>query len=183
MCLTCGPTSGGRRHAHGDVIIVRYADDFVVGFQHESDAERFQEELRERFAQFNLELHAEKTRVIEFGRFAAERRERVVKASRRPSTSWASRMCATKTRQGKFTCFGRTMAKRMRAKLKILKAELRRRMHLPVSESGRWLGQSLDRALSVLRRARATARRSTRFRDAVVAALASDAAAPQPGTG
>ena len=71
---TCGPSSGGRRHARGDVIIVRFADDFVVGFEHRDDAERFLADLRERFAKFGLELHPDKTRLIEFGRFAARKR-------------------------------------------------------------------------------------------------------------
>ena len=71
---TCGLTSGGRRHARGDVVIVRFADDFVVGFEHREDAERFWADLRDRLAQFGLELNAEKTRLIEFGRFAARNR-------------------------------------------------------------------------------------------------------------
>ena len=79
------------KHAHGDMIVVRYADDFVVGFQHRSDAERFQGELGERLAKFGLELHPEKTRLMEFGPFAAERRERAGRGSRRRSTSSASR--------------------------------------------------------------------------------------------
>jgi RNA-directed DNA polymerase len=129
--------------AQGDVIIVRYADDFVVGFQHESDAGRFLEELRERFRQFNLELHADKTRVIEFGRFAAERRER--RGQGKPETFnflGFTHIC-DKTRQGKFIVLRRTMAKRMRAKLKALKEGLRSRLHVPVREVGRWLGQVL----------------------------------------
>jgi len=133
------------------VIIVRYADDFVVGFQNESDAVRFHEELRERFRKFNLELHAEKTRVIEFGRFAAERRER--RGQGKPETFnflGFTHVC-DKTRKGKFTVLRtsassvepRTMAQRLRAKLKNLKEELRRRLHVPVREVGRWLGQVL----------------------------------------
>jgi len=125
------------------VIIVRYADDFVAGLQHESDAVAFHEELRERFRKFNLELHAEKTRVIEFGRFAAERRER--RGQGKPETFnflGFTRAC-DKTRQGKFIVLRRTMAQRLRAKLKNLKEELRRRLHGPVREVGRWLGQVL----------------------------------------
>ena len=78
------------RYAHGDVIIVRFADDFVVGFQHLRDAKRFLNDLRERFAKFNLELHPDKTRLIEFGRFAAPTGESGALQSRRRSTSWAS---------------------------------------------------------------------------------------------
>jgi RNA-directed DNA polymerase len=97
-----------KTQAHGEVIIVRYADDFVVGFQHESDARRFLEELRERFRKFNLELHAEKTRVIEFGRFAPNDENAVAKASPRLSTFWASRTCATRPgRMESSSCFGR----------------------------------------------------------------------------
>jgi len=83
-----------KRHAHGDVIIVRFADDVVVGFQHRADAERFHKELVERFARFSLELNAEKTRLIEFGRFAAENRRRRASAGPRRSRSSASRTCA-----------------------------------------------------------------------------------------
>jgi RNA-directed DNA polymerase len=133
-----------KTQAHGDVIIVRYADDFVVGFQHESDARRFLEELRERVRQFNLELHADKTRVIEFGRFASERRERRGKG--KPETFnflGFTHICDT-TRKGKFIVLRQTIAKRMQAKLVALKEALRRRMHHPVAEVGRWLAQVLS---------------------------------------
>ena len=83
-----------KRHARGDVIIVRFADDFIVGFEHREDAERFRDELRGRFAKFGLELHPDKTRLIEFGRHAARDRAPGVRASRRRSTSWASRTSA-----------------------------------------------------------------------------------------
>jgi group II intron reverse transcriptase/maturase len=132
-----------RTRARGDVVIVRYADDFVVGFQHQSDAERFQAELTERFRRFNLELHAEKTRILEFGRWARERRE--TRGRGKPETFdflGFTHACDT-TRKGKFTVLRRTMAKRMRAKLKALKDALRRRMHDPISETGRWLTRVL----------------------------------------
>jgi RNA-directed DNA polymerase len=132
-----------KKRAHGDMIIVRYADDFVVGFQHESDARRFQEELRDRFRKFNLELHAQKTRVIEFGRYASERRER--RGEGKPETFnflGFTHIC-DKTRQGKFIVLRRTMARRMRAKLKDLKEELRRRMHDPIGQVGGWLASVL----------------------------------------
>ncbi len=114
-----------KTQAHGEVIIVRYADDFVVGFQHESDAVRFHEELRERFRGFNLELHAEKTRVIEFGRFASERRE-TRRGQGKPQTFdfLGFTHACDKTRKGKFIVLRRTMAKRVRAKLKSLASEL-----------------------------------------------------------
>jgi RNA-directed DNA polymerase len=130
-----------KTRAHGDVIIVRYADDFVVGFQHESDAKAFLAELRERFAQFNLEMHADKTRVIEFGRFAAERRER--RGEGKPMTFnflGFTHVC-DKTRQGKFIVLRRTMTPRMRRKLGEIKASLQRAMHRPINEVGRWLGR------------------------------------------
>jgi group II intron reverse transcriptase/maturase len=132
-----------KTRATGDVIIVRYADDFVVGFQHESDAVRFHQELRERFRKFNLELHAEKTRVIEFGRFAAERRER--RGQGKPETFnflGFTHVC-DKTRPGRFTVLRQTITKRMHAKLKSLKIALQRCMHLPINQVGQWLGQVL----------------------------------------
>jgi RNA-directed DNA polymerase len=127
------------RHAHGDVVVVRFADDFVVGFQHRDDAERFQAELRKRFARFGLELHAEKTRLIEFGRFAAQNRK--TRGLGRPETFnflGFTHICA-KTKNGRFLLKRITIAKRMRAKLREVKLELMRRRHLPIPEQGRWL--------------------------------------------
>ena len=133
-----------KTQTRGDVIMVRYADDFVVGFQHESDARRFLEDVRERFRQFNLELHADKTRVIEFGRFATERRER--RGQGKPETFnflGFTHVC-DKTRKGRFAVLRQTIAKRLQAKLVALKQALRRGMHLPVAEVGRWLAQVLS---------------------------------------
>jgi RNA-directed DNA polymerase len=127
------------RHARGDVIVVRFADDFIVGFQHREDAERFQAELRERFARFGLELQAEKTRLIEFGRFAAQNRK--TRGLGRPETFdflGFTHICA-KTKNGRFLLKRITIAKRMRAKLREVKLELMRRRHLPIPEQGRWL--------------------------------------------
>ena len=93
-----------RRQARGEMIIVRFADDYIVGFQHRDDAERFLAELRDRLAQFSLELAAEKTRLIEFGRFAAERRRSGDSASRRRSSSSASRTSARRTGAGASRC-------------------------------------------------------------------------------
>ena len=127
------------------MIVVRYADDFVVGFQHESDARRFLEDLRERFRKFNLELHAEKTRVIEFGRFAAERRER--RGQGKPDTFnflGFTHICDKKRKDGKFIVLRQTITKRMHAKLLDLKKTLRRCMHRPISDVGRWLGQVVN---------------------------------------
>jgi RNA-directed DNA polymerase len=133
-----------RTQAQGDVIIVRYADDFVVGFQHASDATRFLEELRERFRAFNLDLHADKTRILEFGRFAAERREG--RGEGKPQTFnflGFTHMC-DKTRNGRFIVLRRTMAQRMRAKLRAIKQELRKRLHEPVATPGKWLRSVLS---------------------------------------
>lgn len=128
-----------RRHACGDMIFVRYADDFVVGFQHREEAERFQKELCERLRQFGLELHETKTRLIEFGRFAAtNRRER---GKGKPETFnflGFTHICST-TRKGRFKLLRQTKAKKLRAKLKEIKKDLRRRMHWPVARVGEWL--------------------------------------------
>jgi RNA-directed DNA polymerase len=133
-----------RRHAHGDVVIVRFADDYVVGFEHRDDAERFLADLRARIAEFGLELAEEKTRLIEFGRFAAERR-----ASRglpKPETFeflGFTHICA-KTRHERFKLKRVTSKKKLRAKLREIKNELQRRMHLPIPEQGRWLARVLQ---------------------------------------
>ena len=143
-----------RRQARGEVIVVRFADDYIVGFQHRDDAERFLAELRGRLAQFNLELAAEKTRLIEFGRFAAERRQK--RGLGKPETFTFlgfTHMCA-KDRHGRFALRRVTEKKRMRAKLKAIKEEQKRRRHLPIPEQGRWLRARGARALPLLRRAR-----------------------------
>jgi len=129
-----------RQQAHGDVVIVRYADDFIVGFERREDAERFQAELSERFAKFGLELKAEKTRLIEFGRFAAGNRK--ARGLGQPETFdfLGFTHISGKTGSGRFALRRITVAKRMRAKLKEVKAELVRRMHLPIPEVGYWLG-------------------------------------------
>ena len=127
------------RHARGDMIVTRFADDFVVGFQYCGDAKRFLHDLRERFAKFNLELHPEKTRLIEFGRFAASNRAAV--GLGKPETFdflGLTHICG-KTRNGGFWLRRITIAKRMRAKLKQVKDQLMRRRHLPVPEQGQWL--------------------------------------------
>ena len=125
--------------AKGDVIVVRWADDFVVGFAHQADAEQFHHELAERFAKFKLKLHPEKTRVIEFGRFAVQNRK--ARGQGKPETFnflGFTHICS-QTRKGKFTIGRRTMSKRKRAKLKEIKMELRQRLHYPVPEVSSWL--------------------------------------------
>jgi group II intron reverse transcriptase/maturase len=128
-----------RRNAHGDVIIVRFADDCVVGFEHHGDAQRFLADLRDRFARFGLELHADKTRLIEFGRNAA--RTRKARGVGKPETFdflGFTHFCG-KTRNGRFWLKRKTISKRMRAKLAEVKDQCLRRRHQPIPEQGRWL--------------------------------------------
>jgi group II intron reverse transcriptase/maturase len=127
------------RQARGDVIVVRYADDWVAGFQFRADAERFQRAVAERLGQFGLALHADKTRLIEFGRFARENRHR--RGQGKPPTFdfLGFTHCCGRTRRGKFLVLRLTSAKRLRAKLQAVKLELRRRMHRPIAEQGAYL--------------------------------------------
>ena len=128
------------RHARGDVIIVRWADDFVVGFEHRDDAERFWADLRGRLAEFSLELNAEKTRLIEFGRNAA--RDRKARGLGKPETFrflGFTHVCAKTRKSGRFKLRRITDSKRARAKLRALRGELRRRRHLPIPDQGRWI--------------------------------------------
>jgi RNA-directed DNA polymerase len=126
--------------ARGDVIIVRWADDFVMGFQHEADARRFLVELHDRFKKFSLELHSEKTRVIRFGRFA-KRDARRFDGRRKPETFdflGFTHHCGA-NRNGKFMVCRTTMRKRLTAKIHQVKCELRKRMHHGVPAQGAWL--------------------------------------------
>ena len=128
-----------RKQAHGDVVVVRYADDFVMGFEHRKEAERFVAELRQRFAGFGLELHPDKTRLIEFGRYAAaNRRERGEGKPQTFNFLGFTHICA-KTSRGGFTVLRQTMRTRWQAKLEEVKGELKRRMHFPVPEVGSYL--------------------------------------------
>jgi len=129
-----------RRHAHGDVIIVRYADDFVLGFQHRRDAEHFLEALRARLETFGLLLHPEKTRLIEFGRFAAGNRRG--RGAGKPETFdflGFTHICGRTRKTGRFTVKRKTVRKRLRAKLRTVRAHLRRRMHDRVARVAEWL--------------------------------------------
>ncbi len=125
--------------ATGDVIIVRYADDFVLGFQFRHEAERFLKELRERLTKFGLVLHPDKTRLIEFGRFAASTRARGGEGKPETFDFLGFTHICGKTRSGKFAVRRQTKCKRMRAKLTELRMELRRRLHQSVPEVGKWL--------------------------------------------
>jgi len=128
-----------RRQAKGDVIVVRYADDTIVGFQYEWEARRFWNELRERFAAYRLELHPDKTRLLEFGPFAASNRKRSGRGKPETFDFLGFTHVCGKTRRGRFVVLRLTMRKRMRVKLKEIKAELRKRWHDPVPEVGKWL--------------------------------------------
>ncbi len=128
-----------RRYARGDVVIARFADDFMVGFEHLGDANQFVRDLRDRLAKFSLELHPDKTRLIEFGRFAA--RNRAARGLGKPETFdflGFTHICG-KGRSGGFWLRRITISKRLRAKLKQVKDQLMRRRHLPIPEQGRWL--------------------------------------------
>jgi len=128
-----------RRQAKGDVIVVRYADDFIVGFQYEWEARRFWCELRERLAGYKLELHPDKTRLLEFGRFAAANRKRGGRGKPETFDFLGFTHVCGKTRRGAFTVLRLTMRKRLRAKLLEVKTDLRHRWHDPVPEVGKWL--------------------------------------------
>ena len=123
------------------MIIVRYADDFIVGFQHEADARRFLDTMRERLQEFALSLHPEKTRLIEFGRLAAENRKRRGLGKPETFTFLGFIFICSKTRRGKFQIKRKSRRDRMRAKLQAIKQELRRRMHQSIPVQGKWLGQ------------------------------------------
>jgi RNA-directed DNA polymerase len=131
------------RHAHGEMIIVRYADDYIVGFERERDARQFLTELRGRLASFGLELAPEKTRLIEFGRFAA--RDRARRGLGRPETFdfLGFTHCCGRTKSGRFMLKRITIAKRMRTKLREVKDELKRRRHHSIPDQGRWLASVL----------------------------------------
>ncbi len=129
-----------KKVAHGDVIIVRYADDAVLGFQHREDAELFLKQLQGRVRKFGLELHPDKTRLIEFGRYAAERRKK--RGEGKPETFnflGFTHLCGRSREKGYFTVHRKTIGKRMAAKLTDLGQQLRRRMHARIGDTTEWL--------------------------------------------
>ena len=128
-----------KREAKGKVIVVRYADDIVAGFELETDARRFLDAMRERFEQFGLELHGEKTRLIEFGRFAAERRKRRGQGKPETFTFLGFTFICGKSRSGFYQLQRKTRTDRMRAKLLEIKTQMRKRMHASIPEQGKWL--------------------------------------------
>jgi RNA-directed DNA polymerase len=127
------------RHARGDVIVVRYADDFAMGFQYRGEAERFLRELRGRLAKFGLALHPEKTRLLRFGRYAIEQHQERGQGKPETFDFLGFTHCCAKTRDGWYTIRRISVGKRMRATLQSIKVELRRRMHLPMPAQGAWL--------------------------------------------
>jgi len=153
--------------ATGDMIIVRYADDFIVGFQCEGDARRFLDELRLRLAENALTLHPEKTRLIEFGRFAATNRKN--RGLGRPETFnfLGFTFISGKSRNGKFLVKRKTRRDRMLAKLRMIKQELRRLMHQPIPTLGKWLGRVV-RGYFNYHAVPTNIRALARFRDGVV---------------
>jgi group II intron reverse transcriptase/maturase len=132
-----------RQQAKGKMIIVRYADDLIAGFEHEADARRFWDSMRERFEKFGLELHGDKTRLLEFGRYATERRQR--RGLGRPETFkfLGFVFICGKSRRGSFQLHRKTRGDRMRARLQEIKRHLKLHMHAPIPLQGRWLNAVL----------------------------------------
>jgi group II intron reverse transcriptase/maturase len=130
-----------RREATGDMIIVRYADDVIVGFEHEDDARRFLDAMRARLKEFMLSLHPDKTRLIEFGRNASANRERRGLGKPETFAFLGFTFICGKSRMGRFFLKRKTRGDRMRAKLEEVRSVLRRRMHWPIPQQGKWLRQ------------------------------------------
>jgi len=130
-----------RREATGDMIIVRYADDIIIGFQHEHDARRFWDAMCDRLREFSLSLHPDKTRLIEFGRHAAANRARRDLGKPETFKFLGFVLICGKSRRGRFLVMRKTRRDRMRATLREIKEELRRRRHQPIPETGKWLAQ------------------------------------------
>ena len=128
-----------QKWAQGEVVVIRYADDTIVGFQYQTDADRFLENLRERLAKFGLELHPDKTRRIEFGRFAEQNRKRRGEGKPETFDFLGFKHVSGKNRLGRFTVRRKTIRKRMGAKLREVMQQLRERMHDPVRQTGQWL--------------------------------------------
>src|SRR6266480_7129767 len=129
-----------KKRAHGDLIVVRFADDIVAGFHSKADADQLRAELTERMRKFNLELHPEKTRLLEFGPYAIDSRE--WRGEGKPETFnflGFTHICVKKRSNGRFTVLRQTIRKRLQTKLNEVKAELQRRMHKPIPELGKWL--------------------------------------------
>ena len=130
-----------RREATGDMIMIRYADDLVVGFQHESDARRFWDAMRDRLREFSLSLHPDKTRLIEFGRFAAQNCKKRGRAKPETFKFLGFVLICDKSRRGDFRIRRKSRRDRMHAKLREIKEALRQRTNRPIPETGKWLAQ------------------------------------------
>ena len=130
-----------QREAKGDMIIVRYADDIVVGFEYETDARRFWDEMEKRLREFALSLHPDKTRLIEFGRHAADRRAHNGLGKPETFNFLGFTFICGRSRSGKFLVKRKSRRDRMQTKLKEIRQELRRRTHQPIPEQGKWLSQ------------------------------------------
>ena len=130
-----------RRDATGDIIMVRFADDIVIGFQHESDARRFWDAMRDRLKEFSLSLHPDKTRLIEFGRYAAANRKERGLGKPETFTFLGFVFICGRSRRGSFFVKRKSRRDRMRSTLKEIREVLRKRMHWPIPEVGKWLGQ------------------------------------------
>src|SRR6202521_1050958 len=128
-----------RKYAQGEVVVIRFADDTIAGFQYQTDADHFLENLRERLGKFGLELHPDKTRRIEFGRFAEQNRERRGEGKPETFDFLGFKHISGKNRLGLFTVRRKPIRKRMGAKLREIKQQLRQRMHDPVRQTGQWL--------------------------------------------
>jgi len=128
-----------KKYAQGEVVIIRFADDTIAGFQYQTDADRFLENVRERLGKFGLELHPDKTRRIEFGRFAEQNRERRGEGKPETFDFLGFTHISGKNGIGRFMVRRTTIRKRMRAKLRQVKQQLRERMHDPVPQTGQWL--------------------------------------------
>ncbi len=140
-----------KKVARGDVVVVRYTDDAVRGFQYREEAEKFPEEMQERVRKFGLELHPEKTRLIEFGRYAAEREKR---GEGKPETFnflGFTHICGKNHTTGYFQVYRKTIGKRMAAKLKQIRQKLRQRLHEKAKGTTEWLQAGGARILSVAR--------------------------------
>jgi RNA-directed DNA polymerase len=157
-----------KRHAKGEVIIVRYADDFVIGFREESDARRCLAALGERFAKFSLELHSEKTRLIEFGRYAEERRARRGDGPPETFDFLGFTHISGKTRKGDYTIHRKTSRKKFQAKLAAIKEQLSRNCHADLAKVGQWL-QSVYRGWCRYYAVPGNYPRLQQFRDAIQA--------------
>ena len=133
-----------QKHAAGDIIIMRFCDDFVVGFEHQQEAEQFKQALVKRFQKFNLELHADKTRLIEFGRFAEKNRKRKRLGKSEMFDFLEFTHICGRTRKGKFMVLRYTIGKRLRRKPMELGNELQKRLHMPVPLVRKWLRSVLN---------------------------------------